>query len=201
MRSFMFCGLLLSLITMGASVSEAMPPYPPTPCPQLQSPASSPRPIARSVQVNVPAPCPPPPPCGYGNPCRPPSCVPPSPTRPVNVRVEVVVRPEAKKPCLPQRFCCENPPVFEPYICRTASMLRSVILAPLAIGERFLGHGCPRLPCPPPTPIACHPWPAPACAGFVNTCPPPMSQCMPRCVPSARSVRPAPWYYGPPPMY
>ena len=154
-----------------------------------------PPPITRTVQVDMPAPCPPSPcrvPVGRRQLCGPRPCSPPCPTRPVNVRVEVVVRPEAKKPCLPQRFCCENPPVFEPFFSHAAWMLRSMILAPLGIGENIFGHGVPRMPCPPPTPIACPPYQVRPRAGFVQTGPRPMPQFMPPYQPAVRGALPGP---------
>lgn len=143
-------------------------------------PQPRPRPVVRNVRVDVPVPCPPStlrtpmPACRSYAPCAP-ACAPCPPTRPVNVRVDVVVRPEAPKRCVPKRFCCENPPVFEPFFYRAACVLRSMLVAPLCLGEKMLGHGGPRLPCPPPIPIACPPRPPASMAhhpGFVNGCPP-----------------------------
>lgn len=141
------------------------------------------RPVSRTVEVNVPVPCPPPAPCMAvtacaPSPCYPPvscypqPCQPPCPTRPVNVRVDVVVRPESPKPCVPQRYCCENPPVFEPIFYHAAWMLRSIVCAPLGLGECMLGHGAIRQPCPPPIPVACVPRP-------IAYCPPPLTMCGP----------------------
>lgn len=203
LRYALFCGLALSLIIGCGAFAEAMPPAFPSPCPPRQACAPSPPPITRTVHVDVPAPCPPPP-CGYRNPCGPPTCAPPPPTRPVRVRVDVVVRPEAEKQCLPKRYCCENPPIFEPIFCRAAEMLRSLIVAPLGLGERFLGHGFPRPPCPPPTPIACPPH-GRRVQPCVGPCPPrtPLIKCS---APQAYAPKPikctpripgAPMGYGP----
>jgi hypothetical protein len=191
------CTFVIFLATSVSGICQGIPAWYRTPCPPPKPCVSSPPPtrFSRTVQVDVPAPCPPrfcgPAAC-YGNQFGPPSCRPPCPTRPVNVRVDVVVRPEVKKPCVPQRFCCENPPVFEPFFCRAAWMLRSAILAPLGLGEGILGHGFPRVPCPPPTPIACPPCQAPPCTGVVNACSRPGPQLMPRRQPLARCALPGP---------
>lgn len=157
--TILFCSLIF-LASSLPGICQGIPGYhpancfPPKPIPRGPQVA----PIVRTMQVNVPAPCPPPIRCGPMGACSPSfRCPPPCPTRPVRVRVEVVVRPEARKPCVPQRYCCENPPVFEPILCRAAGMLRSMVLAPLGLGECILGHGVPRVPCPPPIPVACPP--------------------------------------------
>ena len=147
-------------------------------------------PIVRTVRVDVPAPCVPPPCCmpitkcapGF---CGPPPCRPPCPTRPVRVRVEVVVKPEGRKPCVPKRYCCENPPIFEPFFQRAACMLGSMVLAPLGLGQSILGHGLPRVSCPPPTPIACPPCRVGPCTGVGNGCRPPLPGYMNPCRPVA----------------
>ncbi|MCA1960777.1 MAG: hypothetical protein LDL33_08270 [Desulfomonile sp.] len=120
-------------------------------------PKPSVKPITRTVEVQVPVPCPPPvcavpAPCPPNH-CGPPPCPPPPPSRPVQVRVEVVVRPEKPKPCDQPKIVCENPPVFEPYFYEAAGIIRSLIVAPLALGEMLMGHGGPAArivpPCPP----------------------------------------------------
>jgi hypothetical protein len=155
-----------------------------------------PKPVSRTVQVDVPVPCAPPvprmpaPACApYG--CGPTPCPPPCPTRPIQVRVDVVVRQETPKPCVPQRYCCENPPVFEPVFYHAASMLGSVLLAPLGLGENVLGHGMPRQLCPPPIPVACVSCRAVQCPHPVQMCQPPVPQCMPSCQPVASCAMPA----------
>ncbi len=152
---------------------------------------TAPPPMVRTVQVSVPVPCQQPPHCmpvssappsclppmGFPpRPCVPPVCSPPCPTRPVNVRVEVRVRPEAPKPCVPKRYCCMNPPVFEPFFCRAAGMLGSILAAPLALGEMFMGHPVP-MPLPAPTPIPCWRAPAGVCPAYFQPQPP--QRCMP----------------------
>ena len=131
------------------SYTPPLPSY--NPC-VTSRPAPS---IARSVRVDVPVPCVP-----FG--CAPPPCAPPCRTQPVQVRVDVVVRPEAPKPCPPQLFCCENPPVFEPIFCQAAGLAKSLIAAPLFLGERLLGH-CVPMPMPTPCPMPCWRMPPPAC--------------------------------------
>ncbi len=140
---------------------------------------SGPAPISRTVKVDVPVPCRPigcrpPMPCPP-HPCVPRFCAPPPPTRPVRVRVDVVVRSERPKSCGSQRFCCENPPIFEPFFCSAAGMIRSLILSPLGLGENLMGHPvgpacCQRPPCPPPIPIC-----GPRC--------PPSIACVSKCAP------------------
>jgi hypothetical protein len=161
--------------------------YPPRvpnvqPCPTSRP--ASPPPISRTVQVDVPLPCAPvccgpqmscPP-----NPCGPPVCAPRCPAQPVQVRVDVRVRPEAPKPCVPQTFCCENPPIFEPFFCRAAGLIQSLIVAPLGIGERFMGHPVP-LPLPVPTPVPCWRQPVAMCSPCLQA--PPVTKCMPSCPP------------------
>lgn len=136
---------------------------------------TAPKAATSTVQVDVPVPCAPSciPQTGCSPyPCCPPPCPRPCQTQPVKVKVEVVVRPETPKCCAPQRFCCENPPVFEPVFYHAAWMLRSLVLAPLGLGNRMLGHCPPRVPLPPPVPVACVP-----CQ--VAPCPPPAYGCRP----------------------
>jgi hypothetical protein len=187
--------------------------FPPSYSPQRPCPAQRPEPpITRTVQVDVPVPCAPVP-CGppmacAPYPCAPPVCVPPPcPTKPIQVRVDVVVRPEAPKPCVPQTYCCENPPVFEPIFCRAAGLVQSLIAAPLGLGERFMGHPVPTaLPVPQPVPCwrMCGRQPAPCyqpppvarpmgpCPQPVRCAPPqPPAKCRPTCAPiSARKCPP-----------
>jgi hypothetical protein len=181
---FLSIVLLLAGVTLGRS--QGIPGCYPQPVPMVNScaPQRPVSPITRTVQVDVPVPCAPAN-CGPElrcppHPCAPLVCVPPQPTRPVQVRVDVVVRPEKPQPCVPQRFCCENPPVFEPFFCKAAGLIQSLIVAPLGIGERFMGHPVPA-PLPAATPIPC--WSM--CAPTKPVCvqPPPTSQCMPPCAP------------------
>lgn len=154
-------------------------------------PQSRVAPVTRTVQVSVPmlpGQCRPlsslpPRPCGFGCPSP--------PTQPVNVRVEVVVRPEAPQPCVPQRFCFENPPIFEPFFCQLAGLVRSLIVAPLGLGEAFMGHPVV-IPCVPPTPI-CPPHFQPPVAPCMAPCPPAVRCALPE---PPTKVRP-PWVCGP----
>jgi hypothetical protein len=166
--------------------------YQPKPCVVRPSPP----PMVRTVQVNVPVPCPTPT-CGMPrrcppHPCAPPVLAPTCPTRPVNVRVEVRVRPEAPKPCIPKRYCCMNPPVFEPIFCQAARMVRSMMVAPLRIGEGILGHGVRRPPCSPPIPIDCPSCPVAPCPQLVRSCGPIPYQCIPPCPPVVGCALPGP---------
>jgi len=150
-----------------------------------------PAPISRTVQVDVPVPCAPLA-CNVRIPCPPqpcvlPACGPPCPTQPVRVRVDVVVRPEAPKPCVPERFCCENPPVFEPIFCQAASLVESLIAAPLALGETLMGHPVP-LPMPAARPVPC--WHVPAAMASPCFQPPPTTKCMVPCPLQARCAPP-----------
>ena len=149
------------------------------------------RPITRTVEVDLPVPCLPdrlmgpmvcPP-----HPCCPP---PPCPTRPLQVRVDVVVRPEGPRPCPPPKFVCENPPIFEPIFYHAAGMICSMVAAPLWAGERLMGHGGPVCyPIPPyPPPIAMGPpsfQPPPAYAALRM---PPAIPCMAPCPPAVGYV-------------
>ncbi len=180
-----FCLVIIFLSGL-TGFCQGIPQWSPTNCrrPPIACPhPPAVRPTVRTVQVDVPAPCPPAQ-CGYPihyrpHPCAPPACAPPPPTRPVRVRVDVVVRPEKPKQGCPQRYCCMNPPVFEPVFCRAAGVLRSMLLAPLCIGERFLGHGTARPPCPPPIPIECPACPVPPCRRILDACRPLPYQCLP----------------------
>lgn len=181
--------------TVAGCYPQCVPPV--QPCP-VNRPAPAP-PISRTVQVDVPVPCPPAP-CGPvmlcpSQPCAPPVCAPPCPTLPVQVRVDVVIRPEAPKPCPQPQFKCENPPVFEPFFCQAAGLLQSLIVAPLGIGEKFMGHplsACPpRLQCAPQAPL-CSPRMQPMMP-CVSKCQPLIAQCAPmgqplRYTPSATPV-------------
>jgi len=171
-----FLVFIASLSTGVAGFCQGIPGCYPQPLPAMKPCAPNrPAPISRTVQVEVPVPCAPTA-CGGPmlcppQPCGQPACAPPSPTQPVQVRVDVVVRPEAPKPCVPQRFCCENPPVFEPFFYHAACMIRSIALAPLGVGESILGHGMPRQPCPPPIAVACPPGVGCPHPGFMNAYP------------------------------
>jgi hypothetical protein len=187
LRLFTFCGLVgLFFLTSAVGLCQGVPGFYPQPFPAVKPcvPSHPTPPISRTVQVDVPVPCPPvgcrpPMPCPP-NLCGPPVCAPPPPTRPVQVNVDVRVRPEAPKPCAPERFCCENPPIFEPIFYQAAGLVQSLIAAPLALGERFMGHPVPS-PLPAPTPIPCWRMPAAGCAPPLQ--PPPVTQCMPPCPP------------------
>jgi hypothetical protein len=55
---------------------------------------------------------------------------------------------------------CENPPVFEPIFYQAAALARSLVVAPLFLGDMVLGHEetmrRPMLVCAP-QPALCHP--------------------------------------------
>jgi hypothetical protein len=200
--SIFFILFIMLLATSGPALSQGIPACYPTRLPAFSQcgPSRPVPPITRTVQVDVPVPCPPPTgclpaaacaphPCGPPmpcppSPCAPPVCAPPQcPTKPVQVRVDVVVRPETPKPCVPQTFCCENPPVFEPIFYQAAGLVQSLIAAPLALGEIFMAHPVP-MPMPVPSPIPC--WRPPAAMRPPCFQPPPATQCM---APSPLPVR------------
>lgn len=193
-RVALFFGLVLTFAITSAGFCQGIPGCYPPPLPAMKPcTPSRPAPISRTVQVDVPVPCAPIG-CGPAGACRPhpcarPVCAPPPPTRPVQVRVDVVVRPEGPKPCQPPKVCCENPPVFEPFFYQAAGMIRSLILVPLGLGERLLGH-CgpmcrPMQACPPPVPL-CGPGFQPP-PPYVRKCQPPSVQCA-----TARACGPTP---------
>ena len=196
MHITIFVSLFIMLLaTSGPALCQGFPACYPAPVPAYSQcgPSRSVPPITRTVQVEVPVPCPPmacgpPMPCPP-SPCTPPACLPPRPTQPVQVRVDLVVRPEAPKPCVPQTFCCENPPFFEPIFYRAAGLVQSLIAAPLAMGERFMGHPVP-LPLPVPTPMPCWRMQAAGCTPCPQ--PPPMTQCFQPCPPQVVCAPPGP---------
>ena len=196
-RIGVWVGVVLAILaanTVGVcQVAQPMfPGYRPgvNPCgPQARS-----EPVVRTVQVDVPVPCVPPAGCvpvtaRLPYPCCPPPCPPPCPTRPVKVQVDVVVRPEAPKPCVPERLCCENPPVLEPIVCQAVALVQSVIAAPLALGELFMAHPVPK-PMPVPRPVPC--WLQPAAMPSACVPQPPVAQCVPPCPPLAWCGPPGP---------
>ena len=197
MRITIFFSLFIMLLaTSGPALCQGIPACYPAPLPAFnQCGASRPAPpITRTVQVDVPVPCPPPTGCLPAAACPPYSCCPPPgpppcPTRPVQVRVDVMVRPEKPMPCAPQRFCCENPPVFEPIVYQAAGLVQSLIAAPLALGEIFMAHPVP-MPMPVPSPMPC--WPPPAAMRPPCFQPPPATQCAAPSPPPVRWALPRP---------
>jgi hypothetical protein len=194
-RSAVFCGLAVLFFTsVLPGMCQGIPGCYPSPYPAVKPcTPPSPPPISRTVRVDVPVPCGPvvcgaPMPCPP-NPCAPRVCPPPRP-QPVQVRVDVVVRPETPKPCTPpQTFCCENPPVFEPFFCQAAGLVQSLIAAPLGLGERFMGHPVPS-PLPIPQPMAC--WRMPCATGTPCYQPPCVPQRMMTCAPQGPPVKTRP---------
>jgi hypothetical protein len=194
-RYAVFFGLAVLFFTsVVTGMCQGIPGCYPAPVPSMRPcEPPSPPPIRRSVRVDVPVPCAPVT-CGAAmhcppHPCAPPVCAPPPPTRPVQVRVDVVVRPENPKPCAPQRFCCENPPIFEPFFCQGAGLIQSLLAAPLALGERLMGHPVPA-PLPAATPIPCWRMPPTTCAPCYR--PPWAPQRMMTCAPPVRCAQQGP---------
>lgn len=158
MRIIFFVGFfIISLATSGPGLCQGIqgcyppPSLPVNPC--ITNYAAPP--VAQSVQVEVPVPCAP-------LSCVLLSCAPPCPPQPVHLRVDVVVRPEAPKSCIPQRFCCGNPPIFEPLFYQAAGLVQSLIAGPLAFGERLMGHPVP-VRSPAPCSMPCWRTPATMC--------------------------------------
>ena len=197
MRITIFFSLFIMLLaTSGPVLCQGVPGCYPVSYPVANRCDTRPPvpPITRTVQVDVPVPCPPlagcmPVSASSPHPCSPSPCPPPCPTRPVQVRVDVVVRPDAPKPCAPQSFCCENPPVFEPIFYQAAGLVQSLIAAPLALGEMFMAHPVP-MPMPVPSPMPC--WRPPAAMRPPCFQPPPATQCMAPSPPQARCSLPGP---------
>lgn len=119
----------------------------------------TPEPVRKTIHVDVAVPCTA---ATYTharssqfNPYCSPWCLPPSPTRPVEVKIDVRVRAEDKKPCIPQRICYETPPRFEPIFYHAARMVQAIVAVPLGLGEQLFGHPTPSLrSLPPPMPVA-----------------------------------------------
>jgi hypothetical protein len=189
--------LLLSFVLILASNVSGLcqcmqAPYPascyqPKPCVVRPSPP----PMVRTVQINVPAPCLLPT-CGMPrrcppHPCAPPVCAPPCPTRPVNVRVEVRVRPEPCGKGGPGRRGCRDLGPLRP--------LLGFVSATLAVPIRVLESFCPPSPpCRPPMRVCGPPpgCPPPHClrpASISCAAPyPPPYQCKPRKVRACRPL-------------
>lgn len=185
-----FCGLLFVLTTGVSCFGQAMPPWHQRPCPPMQPWTLSPRPAAvvRTVQVDVPAPCPQPwNAMRHGDPRRygPPACAPQCPTRPVDVRVEVRVRPE---PCGSRRPNGQE--------CRDLGALRPLVNifgAAMAAPIRFLESISP-LParCHMPRPVCCPPHPCPPQGWSQIARHPQIAPYLPGCLPKPQKVRPHP---------
>jgi hypothetical protein len=131
-------------------------------------------PISRTVQVDVPVPCGPVY-CGQAmpcapNPCGPPVCTPAPPTRPVQVRVDVRVRPEACGQQQPDQNVCRDYGALAPVLGMTAA----IMAAPIRLLERMF-----------PGPSLCRPH-QPTCGPLMRLPypgyqPVPPAKCIPSC--------------------
>jgi hypothetical protein len=153
MHITIFLSLFIMLLaTSGPALGQGIPGCYPPPFPATQPCAASrpAPPITRTVQVDVPVPCPPvgcSAPMPYpAYPCGPPACASPCPTRPVEVRIDVRVRPEP---------CGQKPPI--PQGCLDLGPMRPVVelvAATMAVPIRVLEMIFPgSVRCTPPRPI------------------------------------------------
>jgi len=197
-----FLVFIASLSTGVAGFCQGVPGCYPQPLPAMKPCAPNrPAPISRTVQVEVPVPCAPTA-CGGPmlcppQPCGQPACAPPSPTRPVQVRVDVVVRPEpcARRPPVPEG-CLDLGPMAP-----LVGLVAGIMAVPIRILETvFPGSG----PCTPsglklgPPPKGCftgYPLPAraqlaPGAAMFVRDPASwgPTTSATPPCGPSQRHI-------------
>jgi hypothetical protein len=169
--------------TVAGCYPQCVPPV--QPCP-VSRPAPPP-PITRTVQVDVPLPCAPAP-CGPPMACPPQACAPPMcplpcPTRPVQVKIDVRVRPEPCGQQRPDQDICRDYGALAPLIGVTAAIMS----APIRLLERMFPGPCLRRPPQSPCgPYGAPPhWgfpPAPP-AGFVPGCPMPSCAPVPLCEP------------------
>jgi hypothetical protein len=146
---------------------------PAQPCATSQP--APPPPITRTVQVDVPVPCPRPlcaPQACPPSPCGPTACPPACPTQPVQVRIDVRVRPE---PCGAQRpdqnVCLDFGPLGPVIGIAAATMAIPIRL----LETLFPGPGWRRLP-----QAVCGPYGAPPYSPCVPSMPIPAYQ---KCVP------------------
>jgi hypothetical protein len=164
-RSIVILFVILAVSSVGSGASalaQGLPGCYPAFCPPPSKCEQKLRvePIRRTVQVDVPVPCapmlcPPPvtcPPVGCMPPmaCRPnPCCPPPCPTRPVEVRIDVRVRPEPFGQPQPERKECRDLGPLAPVLCGVARAL----VAPI----RTLEHWFPGPDWYPPRRMWCGP--------------------------------------------
>jgi hypothetical protein len=156
---WLWCAFLV-IVTCGSGLCQGipgcLPPFIPSPQSCAVSSPAPPPPITRTVQVDVPVPCSPVC-CGpvmpcQPNPCAPPVCAPPCPTQPVQVRVDVRVRPEACVQQRPDQNVCRDYGALGPII----GMSAAIMSAPIRLLERML-----------PGPKRCRPPQAP-CGPYVD---------------------------------
>ncbi len=161
------------------------PQLPPRPVP----------PVARSVNVTVPLPQAP-------RFCAPPACTPryccppagpPAPSRPMPVRVDIAVRPEACDQRHPVPVVYRDPGFLGPIICHSVGLVGAAVSAPFRILEMLCP--VPAKPCPP----RCGPAPRPGTCSyqhqnpsFVPKCPVPCTQPAPPCRPGLACAPPGP---------
>ncbi len=198
LRSIMWLSLALCLPALsGTAFAQGVPagcgPFPWTDscCPPPPAP-----PIRRTVQVDVPIPSAPAPAClptgVCPTTCYPPPCAPPCPTRPVEVKVDVRVRPVPCGAQPPDSQLCGDPlrPLFGIVAATMAAPIRILqcVLPPPPIPRLPLGcmapsPGCFSPGCPPMSVSCCAP-PAPPPCKVRPTCAPASYANAPACSPA-----------------
>lgn len=198
LRLAAFVGFVLfSLTSSGSGLCQGIPGGYPVSRPVGNRCDTRPavEPITRTVQVDVPVPCPPPTRCvpvGACSPypCCPSPCPPPCPTRPVQVRIDVRVRPE---PCCGlQAEPKAHPDPLQPVL----GLVAATMAVPIRVLETLFP---PPVRCNPPRP-ECGPLPYATHLGYPPPATPPFAPglSMPSAYP-ASSCPPAESLPPPPP--
>ncbi|MGO9571134.1 MAG: hypothetical protein ACLP5H_26715 [Desulfomonilaceae bacterium] len=198
--TLVFSLIVMVLASSGPALSQSFPatyPVPPTrvrPC----APQQTVQPVARSVNVTVPVPQPPkpymPPACVPSPYCPPPAAA-AAPSRPMPVRVDIAVRPEACDQRQPVPVVYRDPGFFGPIIRHSVGLVGATVAAPFRVLEMLCpleGPPCsPKRQCgPPPRAMNCG-YP-PAAPQFVPKCPVPITQPVPPCPPVLACAPPGP---------
>jgi len=212
LRIALFIAVIMMLLTTGTpGFCQSIPvPYPGPqtgvrPCTPNQ-PVRSIQPVARSVNVTVPVPQPP---KSYISPgCAAPPYCPPgasaaAPSRPMPVRVDIAVRPEAFDQRYPVPVVYRDPGFFGPIVQHSVGLVGAVVAAPFRVAEMLCpleASACPqRKQCGPPPCAMNQGCSRPAAPPqWVGKCPMPITQPMPpcppvmTCAPTGPSVAPLP---------
>jgi len=191
--ALLFVVVLMLLAASVPAFSQGVPaPYPGS---QADVRSCAPRqpvqqPVARSVGVTVPIPQPPksciPP--GYAGPqyC-PPGATAAAPTRPMPVRVDIAVRPEAFDQRYPVPVVYRDCGFFGPIIRNSVGLVGAVVAAPFRLAETLFpleASACPqRKQCGPPPCMMNRGCSQPAAPQWAPKCPPPITQPMAPCPP------------------
>lgn len=200
---------VMVFVSSGSALGQSFPlGYPASPAVMRPCAPPQPRvqPVVRSVNVTVPVPQPPRP---Y---MPPPHCPPPAtvaPSRPMPVRVDIAVQPEACDQRRPVPVVYRDPGFLGPIISNSLGLIGATIAAPFRLAEMLCpleAPACPpKRPCGPPRGMANCGYPPPVAPQFVPKCPVPITQpagpCGPvlTCAPSGPSVAPLPPCAPPPP--